>query len=274
MTTNHIRRARGAGSIRQRTKGSWQVRYDSPPDESGKLTKISETVRGSRRDAERVLRERLGMVESGAFVPETKETVGEFMQKWHSTYCATNTSLRTQLGYRHYMRRHIIPTLGSTPLQRLTASQIQGMYGAMLDRGLSARTVLHCHRVLRQALGHAVKWGQIPRNPADAATPPRPQSSELASWDAETFHKFLKAAGKTPFKDFYHLAVLTGMRRSELCGLTWADIDMDVAELRVVRTLQRIDGRGLVEGQPKNKRSRRTIALSDSALEVLRRIGG
>ena len=75
-----------------------------------------------------------------------------------------------------------------------------------------------------------------------------PSNTELETWDADTFHNFLNAARESPFTDFYHLAVLTGMRRSELCGLTWTDIDFDAGELRVVRTLQRIDGRGLVEG--------------------------
>ncbi|MCH7625801.1 MAG: site-specific integrase [Chloroflexi bacterium] len=82
----------------------------------------------------------------------------------------------------------------------------------------------------------------------------------------------MEAASASRFKDFYHLAALTGMRRSELCGLKWNDVDLDAGALRVVRTLQRIDGQGLVEGQPKTDRSRRSIGLSAGAVEVLRHI--
>lgn len=89
----------------------------------------------------------------------------------------------------------------------------------MLSKGLGGRTILHCHRILKGALNQAVTWGEITRNPADAATPPRPEKKELKTWDADTFQRFLEAASKSGFKDFYHLAALTGMRRSELCGL-------------------------------------------------------
>ena len=260
------------GNIQQRSKGSWRLRYDGPPDANGKRKQISETVRGNKKDAQRVLRERLTAIENGSFVVKSRETVAEFMQRWLETYVATNTSLRTQQGYLHYVRRHINPTLGHVRLQSLTPSQIQGMYGDMLGKGLSARTVLHCHRVLKGALKHAILWGDLTRSPANGATPPRPEKTELQSWDAETFHKFLTKAVDSQFKDFYHLAVLTGMRRGELCGLKWDDVNLDGAQLRVLRTLQRIDGKGLVEGQPKTEKSRRTIALGQSAVEVLRRV--
>jgi integrase len=211
-------------------------------------------------------------VETGDHIHKSTQTLADFLQKWLDTYVATNTSLRTQQGYRHYVKRHIGATIGNIKLQGLTAPQIQGLYAKMLEQGLSNRTVLHCHRVLKQALGFAVQWGDLAKNPADGATPPRPQDPELKTWDADTFHSFLTAGQDSQFRDLYHLAALTGMRRSELCGLKWGDIDLDGAALRVVRTLQRIDGRGLVEGRPKTERSRRTIALSPSALEVLRRV--
>ena len=105
MANTPQRRAKGAGSVRQRTQGSWQLRYDGPPDPSGEPTKIAETVRGSRRDAERVLRERVGAVENGYYVPRSTQSVAEFMRRWLDTYVATNTTLRTQQGYRVNIKR-------------------------------------------------------------------------------------------------------------------------------------------------------------------------
>ena len=88
----------------------------------------------------------------------------------------------------------------------------------MLAQGLSARTILHVHRVLSEALRHAVKWGILTRNVAEATTAPRPRRKEMEMWDADTIHRFLEVARGNRFHDLYHLADLTVMRRSELCG--------------------------------------------------------
>ena len=115
-----------------------------------------------------------------------------------------------------------------------------------------------------------MKWGLLVRNPADAATPPRPQGRELQTWDSETIHTFLQASKASPYLDLYNLAVLTGMRRAELCGLAWRVVDLERGKLSVVKTLQRISGHGLWEGQPKTGKSRRSIALSVSAVKLLK----
>ena len=100
-----MRRAKGSGSVRQRSKSSWEIRYDGPPDIDGKRKRVFETVRGSRRDAERALRERVGAVECDDFVEKSTETTAEFLWRWIDTYAVTNTELRTQQGYRVNIRR-------------------------------------------------------------------------------------------------------------------------------------------------------------------------
>ena len=177
-------------------------------------------------------------------------------------------------GYRGNINRYINPVIGNVPLQALKPQHIQGMYAGMLDRGLSARTVQHVHRVLSEALGHAVKWELLSRSPCDATTPPRPQRKELQMWDVDTIHRFMGAASDSRFRDFYHLAILSGMRRSELAGLRWQNADLAVGRLSVVNTLQRILGKGLLDGQPKTARSRRSIALCPTAVDLLHSIRG
>jgi integrase len=204
------------GSIRQRSKGSWQLRHEGPPDGTGKRKYLSETIKGNKKEAERVLRERLAAIENGGYVAKHKETVSDFMQRWLDTYAATNTTLRTQEGYQGNIQRYITPAIGNVELQKLTPSYIQGMYAALLEKGLSNRTVLHVHRVLSEALKHAARWGVLARNPADATTPPRAEQEELEMWDVPTVNLFLEAVTGHRFQDFYHLALLTGMRRSEL----------------------------------------------------------
>ncbi len=198
--------------------------------------------------------------------------MGQFLIRWLDTYAATNTTAKTQQGYRQNLK--YADPLSAIPLQSLTAQQIQGIYASMTKKGLSNTTVVQLHRILHKALGTGVKWGLLTRNVADAATPPRIDRKELEMWDLETIHLFLDAAVGHRYQDFYHLALLTGMRRSELAGLQWASVDLVNGRLSVVKTLQRISGQGLVEGQPKTARSRRSIALSPDAVSRLHEIRG
>ena len=257
------------GNIKQRSKGSWRLRYDGPPDASGKRKQISETVRGTKKEAENVLRERLQAVEQGSYVAKSQDTVGEFLDRWLDTYAATNTSPSTQRGYAAVVRRYLRPGLGHLAVQGLTGAGIQAVYAALVERGLSATTVTHVHRVLSQALSHGVKSGLLVRNAAQAATPPRIRRRDVEMWDARTINEFLQAATGSPYLAFYHLAILTGMRRSELAGLRWQDVNLTAATLSVVRTLHRINGKGLVVSQPKTTKSRRSIALSPDAVDLL-----
>lgn len=260
------------GSVHQRSKGSYQLRYEGPPDGTGKRKYLSETVRGTKKEAERVLRERLAAIESGGYVPKHKETVRDFMQRWLDTYASANITLRTLHGYRGYVKRYLDPTIGGVALQNLTPRHIQGVYADMLERGLSNTTVVQLHRIVREDLSHAVKWGILTRNPADATAPPKVQHKEIEMWDVDTIQRFMEGGKESRFGDLYPLAILTGLRRSELCGLKWEHVDLMRGRLSVVRTLQRITGYGLVEGQPKTQKSRRSIALSPEAIDILHAI--
>ncbi|MCH8988049.1 MAG: hypothetical protein IIA92_04500 [Chloroflexi bacterium] len=119
------------------------------------------------------------------------------MTRWLDTYAATNVSLRTALGYQGQIKGYIKPTVGSVALQSLTPSQVQKIYSDMLDRGLSHTTVLHTHRILKEALGHAVKWGILARNVADAASPPRRERTQMPMWDVSTIHQFIDLSHDT-----------------------------------------------------------------------------
>lgn len=266
-------RAKGNGSIAQRAPGTWQLRYYGPPGESGRGKQHNETIKGSRRKAERVLRDRLTSIENGGYVAREKESVGSFLRRWLDTYAATNVTAKTQQGYRQIINCYAGP-LTHIPVQALTARHIQALYGALLKRGLSATTVTQLHRVLHKALSTGVKSEILVRNVADAATAPRIHRKEISMWDVETIQQFLESASSSRYQDFYHLAVLTGMRRSEIAGLQWVNVDLGSGRLAVVQTLQRIVGRGLVVGQPKTARSRRSIALSPDTVALLHEIRG
>ena len=267
-------KSRRQGTVNQRYKGSWELKWYGPADQNGNQKRISETVRGTKKEAEKILRERLLSVDNGSFVDKSKETVSEFMNRWLKTYAATNVTLRTAHGYEGYSRRYINPTIGKIALQSLTPSQVQKVYADMLERGLSNTTVLHLHRLLKEAVGHAVKWGIIARNVAEAASPPRPEQKQMPMWDVPTIIDFLELSHGTRFGHIHEFAVLTGLRRSEICGLKWESVDLEAGSLSVVATLQRIKGHGLVTGTPKTKRSRRTVDLAPETIDLLRTIRG
>lgn len=268
------RRTKGSGSFRERPKGSgrWQIRYDGPLDANGERTVSSETIKGSRKDAERILRERLTAIENGTFIQKSKTTLAQFMEEWLTTYVATNTKPSTQRGYEGSNRRYVVPIIGNIPLQNLQPHHVQKLHAGMLERELSPTTVLHTHTMLKEALGHAVRWGILNRNPADYVDPPRPEDREPEMWDVPTIHRFLDAAHDSPYRDLYHLAILTGMRRGELVGLRWEYVNIEERWLSVVSTLQRINGRGLIIGSPKSKTSKRQITLGMEAVKLFREI--
>ncbi len=255
----------------ERTPGKWRIRYQAPPDETGKRGIVSETIAGRRRDAERLLRERIGTVDKGTYVARSDETVSEFLERWVESYVA-GLEPSTRQGYRHYVDRHIVPAIGGVRLQGLRTSHVQALYSAMLVDGLSKRTVKHCSVVLKGALKLAVDWGDLVRNPADSAKAPKPDKILVVPWKPESFNAFIEAAKESIFRDVYWTATTAGLRRSELCGLKWDKVDLDDAEIEVSRKLIRITGRGLVEGFPKTEQSRRTLEASRIAVDVLRRV--
>ena len=127
--------SRREGSITQRNKGSWQLRYYGPPDANGKQKRLTETVRGLKSDAEKLLRERMAAIENGGYVPRDKETVAEFLERWLETYAATNTTLRTQEGYQGNLTRYIYPAIGRIELQKLTLTRSKGCMPHCWERG-------------------------------------------------------------------------------------------------------------------------------------------
>jgi integrase len=142
---------------------------------------------------------------------------------------------------------------------------------AELRTSLSGTSVLHCHRILRKALQDALQLDLVPRNVADSVITPRKDTPEMRAFIAEELREFLAATGNSPFATLFHVAAQTGLRRSELCGLRWSDIDLEERTLTVRRTVQRVRGQGLVSGNPKTEKSRRTVVLGDEIAGKLRR---
>lgn len=260
------------GRVRRRGKNSWELTIDTGRDAQGKRQRKFVNVRGTKADADRQLRELLTHLEGGLSLHSSRSTVGEFLNSWLSVYAEPNTSARTVQGYRGVVSRYLTPHLGNLPLSKLTPQHVQRMYAEMRSQGLANRTTLGAHRILKQALGHAVKWGLVVRNVCDAVDAPRSRRRHMRTLDVGDVSTFLDMTSRSPYGPIFELAFWTGMRRGELMGLRWVDVKLDGRMLSVTQTLVRLTGRGLQVAEPKTPGSRRRISLGNSAVSLLKRI--
>jgi integrase len=266
------------GTIRKRGRWSWTVIVELGADPvTGKRRQLWRAVKGPKREAEALLVQLLHERDTGVERPVGKQTVAAYLNRWLADYVQPSLAPKTIVSYREVVHVHLIPTLGSLDLVALRPTHIQSLYTRLLASGrcdgrggLSARSVLRYHQILHAALRQAVRWQLLVRNPADAVEAPRASRRELRATTPEQARAVMGAADATPFGPFVRLALLTGMRRGELLGLRWSDVDLDGGALHVQQTAQRIDGQGIVFRQPKTRLSRRSIALSPDAVAVLR----
>jgi integrase len=178
-------------------------------------------------------------------------------------------------GYEDAIRHHVLPALGEVALEGLTPLQLQRLYSGLLAGSdsrpaLSGGTVLNLHRILHHALGQAVRWQLLTANPAAGAQPPRPKRSERVVVDPEIADRLLVGTAGTGYELPCALALASGMRRGEILALRWSDMNGDLDQLQVVRTIQPTR-EGLVYEEPKSARSRRTILLPEFIRPYLER---
>ena len=204
--------------------------------------------------------------------------LGTYLGEWVEQRAATDQIRETTAASYRWIVAQVAEALGTIRLDRLTAAHLDRYYhqqstsGGRTGAGLSARTVRYYHTVIRKALADAVRKGMIPSNVADAADPPSAAAAKAPEpkvWTAEEARAFLSAAWIPEYRRVgWQLAFGTGMRRGELAGLLWSDVDGDQLHIRRTRTL--VDGR-LVEGKPKTAKGYRTITISPELAAVLRR---
>ena len=260
------------GHIARRGQNSWAVvLYIGRDPQTGK-PKQKWFSHKTRREAEVHLAQLLSQVHGGGMLPDTKIRVGEFLEQWLRDYVEMNVATTTKAIYEEVVRLHLAPTLGHLPLQRLSPVAIQSHLSGKSQGGLSQATVHKIYRVLREALGHAVQWGLLSRNPCEGVKPPRLRRSEMRVLDEEQVRLFLGEAKRSSrYYALYLTALLTGMRLGELLGLRWKDVDLTLGVISVQQIFYRL-GKQQIFKEPKSAMSRRTIALSPLLVEELNKL--
>jgi integrase len=262
------KRGNNEGSISRRKDGRWEARYTVHTAEGPKRKVL---YGKTRADVSAKLTKAMADRDGGLVFDAGGTTVGDYLDRWLCDAVKDTVRESTYSRDKYLVTNHIKPALGRLKLKNLNALHLQGLYRDRLDSGLAGSTVQKIHHIVHKALAQAVRWSLIPRNPAESVKAPTPTPKEMHPLSAPEALRLLDAAQGDKLEALYVLAVHTGMRRGELLGLKGSDVDLDSATIRVRRTLTRTDnGRRLALGEPKTKKSRRTVRLTQRAVEALR----
>ena len=256
------------GHIRKRGS-TYSIVVDVGRDEYGKRKQKWYSGFKTKKEAEKALADIIAKIEKGEYFEPANITVAQYLDYWLDTYAKINVAPSTYRRYTEFAAHIKSHNIGKIILPKLKPAHIQGFYSFLLEKNLSKSTVLKIHRMFRLSLKHAVNWQFIISNPADAVTPPRPDKVEMQVWDIETSKKFLNDIADTPIFIPVLLALQTGMRSGEICGLKWEYVDLSRGFLIVKYALQRING-VLALKEPKTTKSMRTIALMDYTVQALK----
>ena len=276
------RRANGEGSIRKRSDGRWEGRYTAGRNpETGKV--IYKNVLGKTQTE--VKAKLKAAIEESANLDMLKAeqyTTGQWMDVWIENCAKIKVRPSSHQTYRGYIDNHIKPNIGDVPLNKLSSLHLQKLYkkllaGGRVDRieardqpkGLSAKTVRNINQVISSAMDFAKDQKLISSNPTDGCALPKLEHKEMKTLPVEQLTSFLREAKESGVFELYYIELATGLRRGELLGLKWEDIDLSQGNLRVQRQIARINGE-IIEAPLKTKNAYRTLPLSTDAVDVLR----
>ena len=275
------RRANGEGSIRKRSDGRWEGRYTAGRNpETGKP--VYKNVLG-KTQAEVKAKLKAAIEDSANLdmVKAEQYTTGQWMDVWFENCAKIKVRPSSHQTYRGYIDNHIKPNIGDVPLSKLSSLHLQKLYkkllaGGRVDRieakgqpkGLSAKTVRNINQVISSAMDFAKDQKLISSNPTDGCALPKLEHKEMKTLPVEQLTSFLREAKESGVFELYYIELATGLRRGELLGLKWEDIDLVQGSLRVQRQVARINGE-VVEAPLKTKNAYRTLPLSADAVGVL-----
>src|SRR5207245_8538225 len=266
-----MKRSNGEGTIRWRKDrgGRAEARYFIQVD--GVWTRCSLFAPTKEKAAQR-MRAALAARDAGTHPVPARETVGSYIESW-LTGAQPTLRPRTFGGYQQIVRDHIQPRLGRIPLARLQPHQAQRFYRDLLESGRAAKTVRNVHGVLHRALEQAQRWRLVSFNIADLVDLPRVTRREMTALSPDDARAIVETAATTgdDLEALWRLALTAGMRQGELVALRWPNVELERGAIHVVASMVRRIGQAPVSAEPKTRRSRRQVELSQGALEALRR---
>ena len=268
------RSVKGGGSIRFREdKQIWEARYSAGRN-PGNGKQIQKSIYGKTKDEVRKkLAQKVVELDSGIYSDPSQMKVKEWADIWQKDYLnAVKPSTKEQYAYN--IRRHIVPALGATRLSKLTPPMIQRFYNKSLQ-ALTPKSVRNIHGILHKMLSQAVKVRYIPINPCDACEPPTVPRKEIKPLTPEQVTMFLHEIKGTANEKMLIVDIFTGMRQSEIAGLTWDCIDFDRGTITIYRQYRKerhFGGKGVYQFSPLKNNKPRTITPAQTVMDTLKEL--
>lgn len=276
------RRANGEGSIRKRSDGRWEGRYTAGRDPETGRPVYKNVLGKTQAEVKEKLKQAIEENAELDFSKAGQYTVGQWMDVWFENCAKIKVRPSSHQTYRGYVDHHIKPYIGDIQLNRLTSLDLQRLYKKLLGsgrvdrieaekqpKGLSPKTVRNINQIISSALNFTKEQKLIIANPTDSCVLPKLEHKETKTLTAEQLTAFLQEAKASSVYEMYYIELATGLRRGELLGLKWEDIDLEQAVIRVRRQVARINGE-IIEAPLKTKNSYRTISIGGNAVGILK----
>ncbi|MGO4956771.1 site-specific integrase [Luteococcus sp. Sow4_B9] len=267
MSQSGNRRGNGEGAVYKTGAGAWRG-YADLGWKDGKRQRKYVSGR-TKADVQQKVRRLMTQAEEGTVIAGRSPTLQAWLTQYLDEVASQTVRPSTLRRYRQEARLYIIPVLGKLRLDKLTPHHISDFY-QLMGRRLSAGSVRRLHALLRRSLTVAVRWKLMASNPVLAVDPPSVTRQEVKPWTLEQTRAFLVFIESRPMAARWQLAVVLGLRQGETLGLSWEDIDWAGQTLRIRKALSYRPGEGLVLGEPKTARSRRTIPLPEPLVRSLK----
>lgn len=266
------------GHVRERSPGHWAIVLDvgERDPKTGKKKRKWHSFKGTKRQADSECARLIAELEAGNYVEPTKQTVAQFLDEWLK-FIGPSVAPKTLERYAEICRKTIAPQIGVVILSKLKTDRIDTAFTAMLTDGrrgapggLAPRTVHHARRVLIKALGQAVTWERLSKNPARATTPPKVERKKMLAYDASQTAELLDAMRPTRMFVPVLLAVMCGLRRGEILALRWRNVELgdNRRQISIVESAEQTK-EGVRYKEPKSGRAR-TVSLSKTVLAELK----
>ena len=252
------RNSNGEGSVYQRQDGRWEAAlYVTTPSAARRRLRI---YGASRQEAHDKLLAAKVREQQGIPTPDRTWKLGDYLDYWLREVVKPNRRPTTYARYELAVRRYLKPGLGGQTLTGLSVPQVQTFLNQRLATGSSVRNVQIMREVLRAALSRAIREEILVRNVAALVELPKWERGDIQPWSTEEAKHFLQAARPDPLYAAFLLLTLYGLRRGEVLGLRWSDVDFEHSVLRIRQQVQRIDG-ALQAGPVKTRAGRRDLPL-------------
>ena len=254
---------------------SWQLTVEMPRDPiTGERKRKYKTVTGTKKEADQALRRFITELERGEYIEDNNITVSDWLQKWLEVYIVPTVSPTTLVGYKGMIRRYIDPLIGHLQVQEMNALAVQiwvNKLKASPSSGepLTAGTIKHTYHVLRGAMDKAVQAGLIHRSPCAGIQLPKGEKKKPVIYDETQIQQLLDFTRGTEMELIIDLELCMGMRRGELLGLQWQDVNWEKNQIHIIRSRVAVDGKSVVK-QPKTESGTRTLDVPEILMKKLK----